>query len=93
MQEEIVKAINLLKKPAWTYKDIMEFDNNIKSSATAIKIKNRAIKEFNGSVPFGTQYVKADSVLAIYGANRETEIKLLRELIDEKKLDQTDIQK
>lgn len=74
--ESINQRINLLNKPAWTYKDIMEFDHNIKSAATAIKLKKRAVKDFNGSVPYGTQYVKSDSVLALYGSSREKEIKL-----------------
>lgn len=81
--EEVVKRINLLKKPTWTYKDIMEFDTEIKSSTTAIKVKDRAIKEQSGEVPFGTKYVKADSVLALYGTTREHEIRLLRELMNE----------
>jgi len=87
--EEIIKRINLLKKPVWTYKDIIEFDDEINSGATAIKVKNRAIKEQNGGVLYGTQYVKTDSVLALYGTSREKEILILKELINAKEeLDQ-----
>ena len=68
----------LIKKPVWTYKDIMLFDSNIKSATTAERIKKRAIKEYNGAVKFGTQYVKTDSVLALYGTSRENEMKLFR---------------
>ena len=88
--EEVKKRINLLKKPTWTYKDILEFDTEIKSPVTALKVKERAIKEQNGGVPFGTKYVKSDSVLALYGTTREQEIKLLRELVNEE-CDQNDI--
>lgn len=89
MEEVITQRINLLKKPVWTYKDIIAFDEEIKSPATAIKVKNRAIKEHNGGVLYGTQYVKTDSVLALYGTSRENEIQLLKELINAKEeLDQ-----
>jgi len=85
MENEIAKRVNLLKKPVWTYKDIMEFDDTIKSPATAIKVKDRGIKEQNGGVSFGTKYVKVDSILALYGTSREQEIKLLKELLNEER--------
>lgn len=73
--------LDLLKLPVWTYKEIMQFDNNIKSKATAIKVKNRAIKEQNGVVKYGTKYVKTDSVLALYGTTREEELNILERCI------------
>lgn len=76
--ERLDYLITLITKPVWTYKDIMKFDNNIKSPATAERIKTRAIKEYNGAVAFGTQYVKTDSVLALYGTNRIKELEILR---------------
>ncbi len=74
---ETIKIINLLAKPIWTYKDIMSYDTSVKSPSTAIRIKNRAIKEQNGGVKYGSQFVKTDSVLALYGTSREVEISLL----------------
>lgn len=71
----------LLSKAAWTYKDIMSYFPEIKSKATAIKIKNRAIKEQNGAVKYGIVYVKADSVLALYGTSRMQELKIMNELV------------
>lgn len=73
--------LDLLNLPVWTYKEIMQFDNNIKSKATAIKVKNRAIKEQNGVVKYGTKYVKTDSVLALYGTTREEELNILERCI------------
>ena len=84
--ESVVNRINLIVQPVWTYKEIMQFDNTIKSPATAIKLKERAIKEKNGTTPYGTKYVKTDSVLALYGTSREEEIKVLRGLLNEKEL-------
>lgn len=78
------QRIELLNKPIWTYRDIRLFDKSIKSDATALKIKRRAVVEFNGSVAYGSKYVKTDSVLSLYGTTRENEIKLLRELLNEK---------
>ena len=66
---------DLILMPCWTYREIMEYFG-IKSKTTAIKIKNRAIKDQFGSVPYGSQFVKTDSVLALYGTSREREIRL-----------------
>ena len=68
----------LLLKPVWDYKDIMEY-TNVKSKTTALNIKKKAQKDFNGFVPYGTQYVKSDSVLAIYGTSRKQELDLIKE--------------
>lgn len=78
----VEERFNLIKQPTWTYKEIMKFDNNIKSKTTAIRVKNRAIKEQNGSVKFGTQYVSTDAVLALYGTSRENELKILKGIIN-----------
>lgn len=64
--------------PAWTYHEIKEYFSNIKSKTTAIRIKQRAIKEMNGAVPYGTEYVKTDSVLALYGTTREKELSIIK---------------
>lgn len=64
----------LLLKPVWDYLDIMNY-LNVKHSQ-AYRIKERAIKEFDGTVKFGTKYVKSDSVLALYGTSRAEELKL-----------------
>lgn len=68
----------LLSMSAWTYHEIMDYFPNIKSKTTAIRVKQRAINEMNGSIPYGTQYVKSDSVLALYGTSRENELSILR---------------
>lgn len=91
MKELSLTLFSLLSMPCWTYKEIMLYDTKIKSKATAIKVKNRAIKEFDGSVSYGTQYVKTDSVLSLYGTNREKELNLLKELVNEEELHKTNI--
>lgn len=73
----LMEKIELLEKPVWDYKDIMEW-TSVKSKTTALAIKKRAQTEFNGFVPYGSQYVKTDSVLKIYGTSREAELKLWR---------------
>lgn len=67
----------MLLKPVWDYKDIMAY-TNVKSKTTALAIKKKAQKYFNGHVPYGDQFVKSDSVLAIYGTSREQELKIIR---------------
>lgn len=73
----------LVLKPAWSYKDIMEWCEV--SKATAIKIKKRA-QAISEPIPYGNNLVLSDAVLYIYGTTREREIDLLRRLNDEKKL-------
>ena len=58
---EVKKRIELVAMPCWTYKEIMQYAD-IDSKTTAIKIKNRATNLFGGKVPYGSQYVKTDSV-------------------------------
>jgi hypothetical protein len=62
----------LLLKPVWDYTDIMNYFD-IKHSQ-AYLIKERAIKENDGSVKIGSKYVKTDSVLALYGTSRKQEL-------------------
>lgn len=69
---------DLLNMPAWTYREIMLY-TGVKSKTTAIRIKDRAIRENGGSVPFGTKYVKTDSVLALYGTSRKQELACIGE--------------
>ena len=59
---------------------------DITSKTTAIKVKNRATKLFGGEVPYGSQYVKTDSVLRLLGSSREEELRLLKELLNEEEL-------
>jgi len=70
------KKLDLLLKNAWTYKDIKEYFNV--GTTKAINIKNRAIKEFDGVIPFSTQYVKCESVMILFGTTRESELKAIR---------------
>ena len=78
----------LVLKPTWSYKDIMEWCDV--SKATAIKIKKRAI-ECGGGVKYGDNLVKTDLVLTLYGTTREREIELLRMLTNDKELQQNGI--
>ena len=64
----------LLLKPVWDYKDIMNYFG-VKHSQ-AYRLKERAIKEHNGAVKIGSQYVKTDSLLALYGTSRKEELEL-----------------
>ena len=64
----------LLLKPVWDYKDIMSYFG-VKTTY-ACDIKKRAINEFDGTVKIGSQYVKTDSVLALYGTSRSKELEL-----------------
>lgn len=64
----------LLLKPVWDYKDIMSY-LDVKHT-TAYEIKQRAISECDGAVRIGTQYVKTDSVLALYGTTRKQELEM-----------------
>lgn len=70
---------DLLSKPVWSYKDIMDYREC--SKATAISIKKRAIKEKNGGVEYGDNLVKTDSVLALYGTSRQSELEILNNSI------------
>ena len=70
--------IELLQMPTWTYREIMLYVG-VKSKTTAIRIKDRAIKENGGGVPFGSKYVKTDSVLALYGTSRKQELACIGE--------------
>ena len=70
----------LLSRFVWTYHEIMDYFPHVKSKTTAIRIKKRAIQEYNGSVPYGTEYVKTDSVLALFGTSREQELKIINEV-------------
>ena len=69
----------LLSKPFWSYRDIMQYLNV--SKTTAISIKKRAIKEKSGGVEYGDNFVKADSVLKLYGTSRSEEIEAVKKLI------------
>lgn len=68
----------LLLKPVWDYKDIMNYFG-VKHSQ-AYKLKKRAIKEHDGTVKIGATYVKTDSVLALYGTNRKQELDTIKVL-------------
>lgn len=68
----------ILERPIWTYREIMLY-LGVKSKTTAIRIKARAIKENGGGVPFGSKYVKTDSVLALYGTSRKQELACIGE--------------
>lgn len=63
----------LLLKPAWSYKNIMEyFDCSV---GKAMKIKNMAVAN-GGGIIYSTQLVKVDFVLGLFGTSREKELSL-----------------
>jgi hypothetical protein len=66
----------LLLKPVWNYKDIMEYFG-VKTTL-AFGIKHRALDEQDGYVKWGNGLVKTDSVLALYGTNRKQELEIIR---------------
>lgn len=76
---EVKNKLELLSKPVWTYRDIMNYYGY--SKPTAIKAKNNAIKSHNGKVSYGNQYATIDSVLELFGTNRITEIEKLKQMI------------
>ena len=68
-----IHRYELALKPAWTYKDIMEWCEV--SKATAIKIKNRA-QAISSAIPYGDNLVSSEAVLYIFGTSRKKEIEL-----------------
>lgn len=66
--KEVENKLELLTYPAWSTSQLMMY-LGIKSRTTATKVKSRAIKEFDGSVPYGSQYVKRDAVLKMFGTD------------------------
>ena len=82
MTKSIVEnKLELLSRSAWGYKDIMEYFPKVKSAPTAILIKNRAIREFDGKVKYGDEYATVESILNLFGTNRDYEIKALKNLL------------
>ena len=69
--------LDLLATPVWSIKNIKDY-LGVKSATTAIKLKKRAISEFNGSVPYGSQFVSRDSFLKMLGTTLENEISKLK---------------
>lgn len=76
----IEDKLEILTTPAWSLKQLMSY-LGIKSRTTASRIKERAIKEYNGSVPYGNQYVKRDAILEMYGTTYEKETEILNEVL------------
>jgi hypothetical protein len=79
----VFEKMSLLSSPTWSYQEIMKYFEVCKS--TALKIKKRAIKEKNGGIKYGSNLVKTDSVLSLYGTSREHEILILNKINEEKK--------
>lgn len=63
----------LLLKPSWSYKDIAEYFGY--SNATSINIKKKAYAN-GGAIKYSTTLVTTESVLALFGTTRETELRL-----------------
>lgn len=68
----------ILEIPCWSYKEIMSYYTHIKSKSTAIRMKNEAIKKFNGSVPYGNHLASRDSVLKMLGTTVERELEVIK---------------
>ena len=77
----VANKMELLSKSAWDYRDIMEYFPTIKSAPTAIAIKDRAIKEFDGGVKYGSKYATVESVLNLFGTNRDYEINTIKKML------------
>ena len=70
----------LLSKPVWTFRDIMNYFGC--SQKKAFDIKNKAIEK-GGGVSYGKHYVQSDCVLSLFGTSRQKELKVL---VDEEKV-------
>lgn len=70
------EKISLLSKPVWSYRDIMDYFDHIKSSTTAIELKKK-IQAKGGGVKYDSRLVKTDAVLEHYGLSRENELNTL----------------
>lgn len=81
VEEEIKERFKLLTMGCWSLKEIMFYFSVSKTKA--FSIKERAIKECKGSVPYGSQYATVQSVLKLMGSSRENELNFMR-LADEK---------
>jgi hypothetical protein len=64
--------IKVLQKSVWNYKDIETYAGV--AEAKAYQILMTAQEQFNGRVPYGSGYAKADSVLKIFGTSRKEEL-------------------
>ena len=73
--EKIFEKKKLLLVSYWTTKDIMLYYGVERT--TAWRIKEKAIKHFNGSIPYGDIYVSTEAVLNVMGTNRKKELELL----------------
>jgi len=72
------RRAELLAKPHWDYHDIAEY---VECGTTkAIQIKNRALREFGGSIRYLSQFVSIDSVMECIGTTRAKEIEALKNL-------------
>jgi hypothetical protein len=81
----IKEKIQIITTPVWSLKEIMLFAN-VKSKTTATQIKKRAIKHFNGTVKYGSQFVKRDAVLEMFNTTAERELKILYETIQKSEI-------
>ena len=71
-EKTIEDKLELLTYPAWSTSQLMAY-LGIKSRTTASKVKSKAIKDYNGYVPYGSQYVKRDAILEMLGTDVEHE--------------------
>ena len=68
----------LLSKPNWNYKEVMEYCDCKKSKA--YEIMKVCKEKFGGSVRFNTKVVSRDSVLAYCGTTIERERYVINQL-------------
>lgn len=81
IDEIIATRISLLSKSAWNWRDITKYYPHIKSKPTAIKVKNMAIKNHNGTVPYGSEFATSESILNLFGSSRLEEIQKINKII------------
>lgn len=67
--------LNLLAMRVWTAHEIKAyFSELIKSTTTAYRVKDQA-RQKGGSVIYGTQFAKVDTILNLFGLTTESEIR------------------
>ena len=75
---------DLVAKPFWNYRDIMEYTGFKKDKA--ISIFKKCIKEYEGSIKYEPSYITCESFFKYYGTTRTKELAILKGLSNEKKV-------
>lgn len=79
---DIETRASLLAKPNWSAKDIEAYCE-VKTSK-AYEIRNKAIKEFGGSIKYLPERVTVQSVLSVVGTSISQQLEIIHSLIVDK---------